>query len=53
MTENRVEVLGDETDWNKSWDQDESLRAEFLDDKNRWLSYCRANANGQIKLFKR
>jgi len=53
MSENRVDFLGDETDWLKSWDQDESLREEFSDDKDRWLSYCRAEANGQIKLFKR
>ena len=53
MSENRVEVLGDETSWLEEWENDSSLREEFLDDKNRWIAYSRANANGQVKLFKR
>ena len=52
MVENKSEVLGDETDWNKSWDSDQELRDEFFGDRERWLAFKRAEKNGQVKLFK-
>jgi hypothetical protein len=53
MAENKSEFLGDEARWLAEWETDSSLREEFSDNKDRWLAFCRADANGQIKLFKR
>ena len=55
MPENRAKVVRDEAEasWLKEWETDSALRDEFSDNKDRWIAYSRANANGQVKLFKR
>ena len=33
------------------WETDAELRAEFQNDKDSWLAYCKAEAGGQIKIL--
>jgi hypothetical protein len=53
MSESRVVRDEAEASWLKEWETNSSLREEFSDNLDRWLAFCRADANGQIKFFKR
>jgi hypothetical protein len=43
---------GTEAQWTHAWDTDAELRAEFGQDRECFFHYCRAQANGQIKIIK-
>ena len=36
-----------ESAWNKAWDADPELRAEFGQKREIWISYCQANSKGR------
>jgi len=40
-------ALDPETRWNKAWDADPELRAEFGQKREIWISYCQANSKGR------
>ena len=39
-----------ESAWNNAWESNPELRAEFGQNRDIWISYCKANAQGLAKI---